>query len=351
MHTQCQHFVSVTALPSFLMPAAVERTGTWERNLCLLQIRCCLWSEDSVISRAVLPLLGIRAWWQMGATLVLFPAGFSPRLGWASLWVVCAGDNRSHLALGSHGSHSFWPSMPMTISDSSLPPKASAGSEASQQVGIPSLCRAGSPGHHRREALPSLLLPPHLLHFSLKTFWVQPPKRLLLLWGISRHIPWALPAPHPPGWFHWARTPLFQTEKEKQEHVGLAWLSSGYDSEFPMQGVGTGSIPGQGRCMVQPKKKKSMWARLFLLSFPLSYPPGPEELGWFPEEKKLNIVLAGVAPTAPLSPPRDPKPCHSVLPSGTRAIFFALWSEYYAFALTGLIFHIGATDLFGTRTY
>lgn len=106
MRTQCQRFVSVTALPSFLMPAAVERTGT-ESGISVSSRLDAVFEVKIVISRAVLPLLGIRAWWQMGATLVLFPAGFSPRLGWASLWVVCARDNRSHLALGSHGSHSF----------------------------------------------------------------------------------------------------------------------------------------------------------------------------------------------------------------------------------------------------
>lgn len=44
---------------------------------------------------------------------------------------------------------------------------------------------------------------------------------------------------------------------------------------------GYGLHPWSGK-MYGAAKKKSMWAWLFLLSFPLSYPPGPEELGWLP---------------------------------------------------------------------
>lgn len=96
-------------------------------------------------------------------------------------------------------------------------------------------------------------------------------------------------------------------------------------------------------------KKESMWA--WLSSFFSSFISSRAWRVGLTSLREKHSLSAGVAPTALLSPPRDPKSCHSVLPWGTGAVFFVLWSEYYAFALTGLVFYIGATDLFGTRTY
>lgn len=163
--------VSVTALPSSLMPAAVEKTGTWERNLCLLQIRCCLWSKDAVISEFIFsaglsflfsafPKVASGHGGRWGLPLccpqLVSPPGWAgPASGWCVL-----GTTGPIWPRACHGSHSFWPSMPVAINDSCLPPKASAGSEASQQIGIPSLCLAGSPGHHTTFQGSSLSPPP-----------------------------------------------------------------------------------------------------------------------------------------------------------------------------------------------
>ena len=241
--------------------------------------------------------------------------------------------------------------MPVAINNSSLPPKASAGSEASQQIGIPHCVELGvlaiTP---HLKALLSLLLPLHLLHFFLKTFWVQLPRRLLLLWGISQYIPWALlPHIHLDG----STEPGLPFSKPRRRDKNM-WdfpdcpvvmtLSSQY-----RVWVRVASLVGEDVWCSQ--KKKACGPDFFFFLFLFHILQGLKSWVDFLKRKVKHCLLAGVAPTALLSPPRDPKSCHSVLPWGTGAFFFALWSEYYAFALTGLVFYIGATDLFGTKTY
>ena len=216
----------------------------------------------------------------------LTQAGLGWPLGWRMLGATGPTWPRAR-----HGIHCSSPSMPVATSDSSLPPKPSAGSVASQQIGIPSLCRAGSPGSLASHCISRLFsLPSFLCVFcTLMQIPVGCSYLRVFSWfEVSPSLFHELP-PYPPGWFHHASTPQFQTKKGKQEHVGLT----------------------------------------FLFSLPLLYPAGPEELGFASLRGKIKrSLLAGFAPMPSLSSPWDPKPCDSVLRWGARAVFIALWSEH-----------------------
>lgn len=81
-HTMPAFYVSMSC-SSFLSPFKQLKGRNWEKPESVSRLDAVFEVKIQSFPGLCLPLLGIRAWWQMGATLVLFPAGFSPRLGWA----------------------------------------------------------------------------------------------------------------------------------------------------------------------------------------------------------------------------------------------------------------------------